>query len=88
MMKSLRVISRYLYLSLRASTLLKVMKKAIKWREVGILVVVTLIKVSIVVILTRILVVGRVLRILLGPTKEDEPKLKKFTLSKREKFIN
>lgn len=88
MVESLKVISRYLYPSLWASTLLRVMKKLIEWREVGILVVATLTRVSIAAILTRALVVGRVLGILLSPTKEDEPKLKKFTLSKREKFIN
>lgn len=88
MMESLKVISRYLYPSLWASTLLRVMKKPIEWREVGILVATTLIKVSIAAILTRVLVVGRVLGILLSSTKEDEPKLKKFTLSKGEKFIN
>lgn len=71
MVESLKVISRYLYASLWASTLLGVMKKPIEWREVGILVATTLIKVSIAAILTRALVVGRVLEILLSPTKED-----------------
>lgn len=53
-----------------------------------ILIVATLIGASIAAILTRISVVGGVLRILLGLTKEDKSKLKKFTLSKREKFID
>lgn len=59
-----------------------------EWREVGVLVVVASTGASIVVVSVGVLVARGVLGILLDPTKEDEPELKKFTLSKGEKFVD
>lgn len=84
MIKSLKTICKYLYSFLQAFIILKVIEKAAN--EI-IRVVKKEIRASTLGVLATTLVTRRILGILLGLTKKNKLKLKKFALSKRKKLV-